>query len=433
MKTTLKYLVIFGFIFCLSCLDVFAQSGHWEQLFPASSPGIRTSFGLAKLTKSQVLFFGGSGDGGPGKFLNDTWLYDIDKNTWTQLNIKNPPKARDGFGMIQLSDGKVLMFGGCCDSGLNFNDTWLFDSLSMQWSKLKTISSPFKLAYFAFSRINDNEALLFGGDAMDTNMSGDQNYTWIFSLIDNSWSMVKINGSRPHSRSECIMCSIDSSNLLLYGGIDVNGLYIDSWVFNLKNYKWSQVFPTDNPPPTDSPNLISLNKDVKLWLGGLSNNHIEQNDTWLYYTNYNTWKKLFVSVKPPARSGHQFTQISPNKVLLYGGFSSTVGSLNDTWVLSIDSLTSTPIETSTHSSKITSIHQNSSDEINIEYNMENPGNIDLKIYDMQGTSVIHKENIMAESGLQKYSFRMNNAATGVYFVTMSSGAGVLFDKFVFIR
>ena len=80
----------------------------------------------------RLILFGGLGDAGP---LNDTWSYDLTKNVWTELKPRTPPPARARHAMANDSEsGKFVMFGGGADPAHFFDDTWVFDPGTNQWS-----------------------------------------------------------------------------------------------------------------------------------------------------------------------------------------------------------------------------------------------------------------------------------------------------------
>jgi hypothetical protein len=60
-------------------------------------------------------------------FSDDTWLYDLSANTWTQQSPSSKPSARVWPAMAPIGGYQVLLFGGY-DSGTYDDETWLFDS-----------------------------------------------------------------------------------------------------------------------------------------------------------------------------------------------------------------------------------------------------------------------------------------------------------------
>ncbi len=58
----------------------------WEELHPATDPGTRVAYGMAYDSKAdKVVLFGGSLEDSYGPFTDETWLYDPQTNTWTNV------------------------------------------------------------------------------------------------------------------------------------------------------------------------------------------------------------------------------------------------------------------------------------------------------------------------------------------------------------
>ena len=58
----------------------------WEELHPATDPGTRVGYGMAYDSKAdKVVLFGGSSEDGFGPYIDETWLYDPQANTWTNV------------------------------------------------------------------------------------------------------------------------------------------------------------------------------------------------------------------------------------------------------------------------------------------------------------------------------------------------------------
>jgi hypothetical protein len=67
----------------------------------------------------------------------ETWAYDFNQNTWTQLNPAENPGELTSVGQVYLpSTNRTMLFGGRFDFG-KFNDkTWLYDSKTNTWTKV---------------------------------------------------------------------------------------------------------------------------------------------------------------------------------------------------------------------------------------------------------------------------------------------------------
>ena len=114
---------------------------RWKNLKPANPPPPRayTTMGFEPAT-NRVVLFGGILD--PTKWPNeptnnDTWIYDVARNRWSQVFPEDSPSPRAWHAMAG-TNGPVVLFGGG-DSRWNYtNDTFLYDSRSNRWEKVST-------------------------------------------------------------------------------------------------------------------------------------------------------------------------------------------------------------------------------------------------------------------------------------------------------
>ncbi|HEV8535358.1 MAG TPA: kelch repeat-containing protein [Candidatus Limnocylindria bacterium] len=106
----------------------------WTEMRPAKSPPGRLYHAMAYDPKSdRMILFGGAGSG--EKPLGDTWTYDYDTNTWTELTVQPAPSARGWHAMAyDAPTSTVVLFGGGVDRGHFLADTWVFDPTRRVWS-----------------------------------------------------------------------------------------------------------------------------------------------------------------------------------------------------------------------------------------------------------------------------------------------------------
>ena len=121
----------------------------WTDRKPLSPPSARgwASFAYHQKLKKFVLF-GGGGSGGPVK--NDTWLYDDAANAWTQIHPSRPPSARTCAGMVYDSKNQVMIltcgnntnYGAGYNAGTWLHDTWILDVEANTWTEMKPALQP---------------------------------------------------------------------------------------------------------------------------------------------------------------------------------------------------------------------------------------------------------------------------------------------------
>jgi hypothetical protein len=78
---------------------------------------------LAYVGGDQALLFGGEDNNSP-PYFNDTWVYDLSDNAWTQKSPTTSPSGREYHAMAYLGNEWVILFGGFTQGGHN-NETWI--------------------------------------------------------------------------------------------------------------------------------------------------------------------------------------------------------------------------------------------------------------------------------------------------------------------
>ena len=203
-----------------------SENSWTQKTNPATRPSPRGTE-LAYIGDDKVLLFGGWGP--QGGFYDDTWVYDLSEKTWTEM-VTPGPSAREYYGLAYIGDGKVLLFGGLDFQGRNCNDTWVYDVNANTWTNQNpSVDKPSVRRNHDMCYLGDGQALLFGGWG-----SAVMDDTWSYDLNANTWTLVTTTTSplarRSHRLSET---SLDgSSNPVLFGGTDFGSADLDdTWTF----------------------------------------------------------------------------------------------------------------------------------------------------------------------------------------------------------
>lgn len=101
---------------------------------PAAGPEARFYSAMVyEPTTDRIILFGGV-TGSREEPLGDTWAYDVDTNTWTELHPPSAPSARGWHAMAYDEvDEVVVLFSGGPTRDDVILDTWLFDPADDTW------------------------------------------------------------------------------------------------------------------------------------------------------------------------------------------------------------------------------------------------------------------------------------------------------------
>ena len=265
-------------------------AGKWTEMKPASGPGNRSAAELTYDAESdRVILYGGANT--VKEWFDDTWAYDYNTNTWTEM-AKGPPDHLGARIAYDAESDRTILFGGY--SGSFYNDTWAYDLNSDTWKEMKPSTSPpgrnFQaMAYDARS----DRMIMFGGlyeyrDSIEDNV-------WSYDLNTNTWQEMKPGGGPlPSTRDYAAMAyDAESGRMILYGGSPKGG--DETWAYDHSANTWTKLEPSTIPGKLSRHAMVysTAAERVILFGGqvGLVNFQYTEK-TWTYDLNTNTWANV---------------------------------------------------------------------------------------------------------------------------------------------
>ncbi|KAF8896482.1 hypothetical protein BD779DRAFT_589193 [Infundibulicybe gibba] len=141
------------------------------------------------ITASSGLIFiiGGEKVDGSGNALADHYVFDINTPSFSRISSGNGPPDITGHGSVILPDGKLLVFGGYCQSQsqlLPFSTIWVLDTTqpTLVWTSLPVSNSPLPSPRRAFVSVllADGRVLIQGGS--DASLQNNFPDGWILDV-----------------------------------------------------------------------------------------------------------------------------------------------------------------------------------------------------------------------------------------------------------
>jgi hypothetical protein len=279
----------------------------WTEKFPVNSPGNRSESSMVTIWGTdKVMMFGG---GNSSSLNNDTWIYDLSDNNWTRKNPTNQPVKVTSPSMASFyCTDKVILFGGYTQPFKHLNETWIYDLSENNWTNITNDPTPNANSFYEMSFIyNTDKVVLFGGKYW-AQPSNNKNLTWIFDLSAKKWINIKPKNS-PKPREDLSMAPIyGTDKILIFGGHSYVGNQPfdnnETWVYDLSENTWTEMFP-DNPPHwRQVPEMASVFDTNKIIMfGGSTSYHF--NDTWEFKLNNYYFEGNYIS--PPYHIGPTVT------------------------------------------------------------------------------------------------------------------------------
>jgi len=225
------------------------SSNTWVELNPTNRPPQRFNPGIAYIADRQaILIFGGYRT--PDRHLNDTWLFDVKTDTWREIEPSNSPTPRSSMGMAyDAKNRRVVLFGGSSNSEYPHSDTWVYDFESNSWTEMHPSVSP-KPQYgvgMVYDSLNERILLLEGHwvirDQSGSVRDGYDGGLYTYDYAADTWK--KIECSTPPGRYwYSTTYDPDLGRMIVFGGIRWIGgrgnLYDETWIYDSSTNTWSK-------------------------------------------------------------------------------------------------------------------------------------------------------------------------------------------------
>jgi hypothetical protein len=185
-----------------------ATADEWIELVTAY-PGFtgRYGYGLVYDRESGLLVrFGGAEwgrtDQGKHVGLAETWVFDAATMEWTEVSPPESPPARRWPQMVyDTRSDRIVLFGGdTALSGDPLGDTWVFDANTTTWTEMHpAVSPPARAEAATWYDPTADAMFVFGGDADRSAgpalpwmvLGGEE--LWSYDLERNTWTLHRVD------------------------------------------------------------------------------------------------------------------------------------------------------------------------------------------------------------------------------------------------
>ncbi|HLF07163.1 MAG TPA: kelch repeat-containing protein [Thermoplasmata archaeon] len=224
--------------------------------------------------EGKVVLFGGYSDN------RATWLFDFSDRTWSALKPSVSPPGRQDHALAYDSVlRRVLLYGGNGFSGGALNDTWVYDVENNSWSELKPLQNPGRRYQhsMAFDRAT-GRFVLHGGYVYDRI----EPETWLFDLRTGEWSPSAACGSPGRMMGSAMTYDSVRGRVLLYGVGGWPDPHHSLWEYDGANDSWRPGGGSGGPGPREGAGLTFDELSGRAILFGGSYGGMLHGDTWLY-------------------------------------------------------------------------------------------------------------------------------------------------------
>ncbi|NXH22130.1 KLDC4 protein, partial [Bucco capensis] len=290
-----------------------------ESSCPPPSPRLNGSLS-AHPEKDELILFGGEYFNGQKTYLyNELYVYNIRKNSWSKVEIPNPPPRRCAHqaAVVPTAGGQLWLFGGefASPNGEQFyhyKDLWVLHLATKTWEQIKASGGPSGRSGHRMVACK-RQLIIFGGFHESTRDYIYYNDVYAFNLDSFTWSKLTPSGIGPTPRSGCQMASTPEGNIIIYGGyskqrvkkdVDKGTLHTDMFLLKAEGagkeedkWSWSRLNPSGvKPPPRSGFSVALAPNNRSLLFGGVQDEEEEEslqgdffNDLYFYDLAKNRW------------------------------------------------------------------------------------------------------------------------------------------------
>ena len=303
------------------------DAARWERLAVGrKAPAARSEHAMAAIGDRIYLH------GGRASFrrFKDLWMLNVTTARWSRIKTSKPqPQRRSGHNLMAGPDRTLLLLGG--QNGGFFADAWSYDPATRSWREL-----PFEGPngrYGAGAAMNPRNGIMYITHGFTDDGRFDD--TWVL----NQRRFVERSGRGKRPLRRCLLHSaFHRGELLLFGGQSNRSSYhSDLWRLDIKKGRWHKVrLPARRAGAKPSARNLyaAAQTDSNLYIHGGNGRAGVLGDLWRLDLKNDVFTRLMPDGDlPTARSGHA-AAATKEGLVLFGGRSPALGTLNDTWLLS---------------------------------------------------------------------------------------------------
>ena len=294
----------------------------------------------------RIILYGGAVWDDEYTFYGELWSYDTGTNTWSEIEAANKPPPRFNAMFTYISGRhQIFLFGGFAGNG-RVADTWIYDIESSTWTELDPPDHPNQRSDSSIAYDPDNDVIiLFSGYRRDEVKTRE---TWVYTFEDDNWVEMGSDTSPFHQYGHYMIFVPEKGQLLMYPGhwsivsegVTVNhGFGGNIWEYDYEEDQWIENLSISSPPGRYWGNLAyDSNRNRLVLFGGHGARDFD--DTWAYDIDLGEWEQATGNTRPAKRGSSNMVYDPEHDVfVMFGGIDTIGSSLGDTWILDAEVLT----------------------------------------------------------------------------------------------
>ena len=298
----------------------------------------------------MTIIFGGIDYENPSTLVDQTWAYDLNTDSYSNMSPALAPPARVAAGMVYDSQNdRSILFGGLLSltSQIASDSTWTYDYNANNWTEVSPAFAPSPRlgSYMAYDSESDR-VILFGGVSLSPSITV-YNDTWAYDLDSNTWEEMSPTSAPDARYGASLAYDIENDRVLLFGGNPNAGTttntFSDTWAYDYNTDRWTDLDPVIHPSERYAGKMVFDSESNKTVLFGGYPNAIDLDSTWIFDYDGNNWTQANPTPHPNGRFRHQVVYDSESdSIIMFGGmtgdwFSEQVIQTDTTWAYDTNS------------------------------------------------------------------------------------------------
>jgi len=285
----------------------------------------------------RVILFSGEASPESG-FLGGTWAYDLASNSWQQMSPPRSPQPAAAADCVayDIESDRVVLFVGSYFYGLGHDpeqtpsgETWAYDFNTDSWTQLQPTIAPFGLvgARMAYDAESDR-VILFGGAQVGT--FAPTNATWAYDFNSDTWTKMTPEEIPQGEYFHAMTYSAADDRVIL-----LKAYPNELWAYDYNVDTWEQLEPPSMPAARYYSSLLydEVSDRVLLFGGETAITERPLGDLWSYDFSSNEWTQVAPENSPSQRGWHAAAySVGTQLMLLFGGGASRESFTNETWL-----------------------------------------------------------------------------------------------------
>ena len=300
----------------------------------------------------RIIMYGGAKAAGEAYWVFDTWAYDYNTNTWTQLITDNSPYGSNAKMAYDSESDKIISFGGSHEDHVPSDQTWIYDYTANTWTQVSPSIDPNmrESCQMVYDSESDVVIMIGGNLHQDSNPGADMNWrfndTWAYDYNTNTWENMTYTTFPLGYTFDSVAYDSESDRVIVFGGTNGRDVYLDptggkyhgeTWSYDYNTNTWANITPSVSPVPKIGTNMAyDAENDLIILFGGYT--HLQtteiDDETWAFDYNTLTWTELNPDGDLHRRIHSMAYDSESEKIVIFGG---NIGDnptdfFDDTWV-----------------------------------------------------------------------------------------------------